>query len=134
MESGLLILPDRGPYNTRKMTFLQRFHFGTFLLFLLLAQVACAQSPVDHPHVGDPAFDQKLEHLLGFTIPLITVDQLQQKKDQVYLFDTRKKEEYDISHINGAKYLGYRDFDVSRLGGIPKDAPIVVYCSVGYRS
>ena len=101
---------------------------------MLLAQLACAQAPANHPHVADPAFDQRLERLLSFTIPLVTVDQLQQTKEQVHLFDTRKKEEYDISHIKGAKYLGYHDFDVSRLGDLSKDAPIVVYCSVGYRS
>jgi len=116
------------------MNFSLNFHSWTFLLFLLIAPLACAQPTVDHPHVDDSAFDQKLERLLSFTVPLITVDQLQQTKETVYLFDTRKKEEYDISHINGAKYLGYRDFDASRLGDLPKDAPIVVYCSVGYRS
>ena len=97
--------------------------------------MACAQQPpVDHPHLEDQAFDQELEDLLGFTVPLITVDQLLEAKEEVYLFDTRKKEEYDISHIDGAKYLGYRDFDASRIGNLPKDARIVVYCSVGYRS
>ena len=45
-----------------------------------------------------------------------------------------KKIEYEVSHIPGAQYLGYNDFDVNRIGKIPRDAKIVLYCSIGYRS
>jgi hypothetical protein len=30
--------------------------------------------------------------------------------------------------------VGYKDFELSRLERIDKNSPIVVYCSVGYRS
>ena len=39
-----------------------------------------------------------------------------------------------MSHLKGAKWVGYDSFDMSTVKGIPKDQPIVVYCSIGARS
>ena len=39
-----------------------------------------------------------------------------------------------MSHIGGAVWIGYDDFDISRMKGIPKDKKIIVYCFVGARS
>ncbi len=50
------------------------------------------------------------------------------------LLDAREPDEYAVSHIKGARNVGYKKFDLKSLSGIDKDAPIVVYCSVGYRS
>lgn len=50
------------------------------------------------------------------------------------LLDTRAKAEYDVSHLPGARWVGYDDFDISRVQNIPKNANVVLYCSVGYRS
>jgi len=54
--------------------------------------------------------------------------------DTVVFLDSRAKEEYEVSHIKNARYVGYKDFDLSSVEDIPKDQPIVIYCSVGYRS
>ena len=51
----------------------------------------------------------------------------------VYL-DAREKEEFDVSHIKGAIFVGYENFDITKLPKLTKDTKIVVYCSVGYRS
>jgi rhodanese-related sulfurtransferase len=50
------------------------------------------------------------------------------------IFDTRSIDEFRISHIEGAQYLGFDDFESNFNSSIPKDEPILVYCSVGYRS
>ena len=50
------------------------------------------------------------------------------------IFDTRKEDEYLVSHLQNAKHLHPMSDFVSELKGIRSDAPIVVYCSVGYRS
>ena len=105
-----------------------------FFFFLMFAQVACAQSPADHPHCSNPDFDKKVSGLINFSIPTIGVDYLKDIQSEVHIFDTRKEEEFEVSHIPGAKYLGYRDFDISRIKGVPKDAKIILYCSIGYRS
>lgn len=107
-----------------------------FTLLLVLVQLACtnAQVPTDRPHCENAAFDEKVSKTISFTVPLIGVKELSEIKNEVSIFDTRKKEEYDISHIDGAQYLGYRDFDITRLKDIPKDSKIILYCSIGYRS
>ena len=50
------------------------------------------------------------------------------------ILDSREQEEYDVSHLKGAKWIGYENFSMDNLSGIPKDKPIVIYCSVGVRS
>ena len=39
-----------------------------------------------------------------------------------------------MSHIKGAKYIGYENIEFSVVDDVPKDTPIVVYCSIGVRS
>jgi len=64
----------------------------------------------------------------------IEVANLKMMKEKVILLDTREKKEYEISHIPGAIWVGYNNFKLKRVKEIAKDAKIVTYCSVGYRS
>lgn len=109
-----------------------------FLLLIpglvLFINTGCAQKPEPAGLCIDPAFDQKVNSLISFSVPTIGVKELKEIKDQVVIFDTRELPEYEVSHIENAKYLGYKDFDKTQLNDIPKDAKIVLYCSVGYRS
>jgi len=50
------------------------------------------------------------------------------------VLDTREKNEYEVSHLKGAQWVGYESFDVNTVRDIPKDQPVVVYCSIGARS
>ena len=50
------------------------------------------------------------------------------------LLDARERAEFEVSHLEGAAWVGYNDFDLRRVWLLPRDQPIVVYCSVGYRS
>ena len=106
------------------------------LIILIAGQSGCAQNvPSQRPPLGDPAYDQKLQSLLRFNVPLIGVEELENIQNEVVIFDTRKREEYAVSHIPGARFLGYQeDFAPNRLQGISKEQLIVLYCSVGYRS
>lgn len=51
------------------------------------------------------------------------------------LFDARTREEFDVSHLPGAEFLPH---DAEALpavdAGTAARCPVVVYCSVGYRS
>ena len=51
---------------------------------------------------------------------------------QPALLDVRTKEEYDVSHIHGAQRIepGASTSPIA----LPREKPIVTYCSVGYRS
>ena len=107
--------------------------FFLFLCFLPFQQ-ACAQVPEARPEVESQQFDKRLSQLLSFSVPVMGVDELEKQKGEVILFDTRELEEYEVSHIPGADYLGYGDFSKEKLASLSKDTTIVVYCSVGYRS
>lgn len=82
---------------------------------------------------GSPTYGAMLEKLYKKTVPLVTVAELK-KMPNVVLLDTRSKAEYEVSHLPNAHWVGYDDFDVKRVREIPKQANVVVYCSVGYRS
>lgn len=83
--------------------------------------------------VKDTVFDQMLQKLLSHTVDEIGPSEIP-ALENVLFFDAREKEEYDISHINGAVWVGYNDFTLKRIKDIPKNQKIIVYCSVGYRS
>ncbi len=83
--------------------------------------------------IGSKAYATMLDALYKKTVPLMSVTTLQQLPDAI-LLDTRTKEEYNVSHLPGAKWVGYDEFELNRVADIPKDGNIVVYCSVGYRS
>ncbi len=112
-----------------------KFYTVLFAFSLFSFPFLCnGQASNPNAHCENKKFDKKVKQLLSFTIPVIDVDELKAEQDSVYIFDAREPEEYKTSHIKGAKYIGYNDFDPTRLGDLPKDAKIVVYCSVGYRS
>ncbi len=79
------------------------------------------------------AYDLMLKTLLSHSVEEIKVQQAVELTDVVWL-DARAKEEYDVSKIKDAVWVGYDDFSVEKVAGIPKSAQVVVYCSVGYRS
>lgn len=86
---------------------------------------------------NDPAYKKLLENMYRKTVPLITVSeaaQWQEKQKNLIFLDTREEEEYKVSHIKEARQVGYKNFALSRVKDISKQTPIVVYCSVGYRS
>ncbi|MCB0558078.1 MAG: rhodanese-like domain-containing protein [Phaeodactylibacter sp.] len=109
-----------------------------YLIFLLgtffVMEPACSQPPASRPPVKNDKFDEELTRLLSFSVPTIGVQELRNIQNEVYIFDAREEEEYRVSHIEGARYLGYKKFDEQKLADVPEDARIVLYCSVGYRS
>jgi rhodanese-related sulfurtransferase len=100
----------------------------TILSALLLTTLpTMAQRTISKP------FGIMLDALIKESVPVVTCSELKQMPDAV-LFDAREKREYAVSHLPKAQWVGYNDFDLSRIANVPKNAPIVVYCSVGYRS
>ncbi len=81
------------------------------------------------------SIEATLEQFNSGTIPYITISEL--KKDTVSIkLDTRKMEEYQVSHIESALWVGFDEFDLAKVREqIPdSNTPIVVYCSIGVRS
>lgn len=97
------------------------------LFFVLFTSSAIAQP-------ASKAYRTLLNTLYGnSTVPTVTVPELK-KMTNVVLLDTRERAEYDVSHLPNAIWVGYEDFSFGRVKDIPKNANIVTYCSVGYRS
>ena len=74
------------------------------------------------------------EYYNGF--PTISPKEVKSKLDAkgVFFLDTRPQAEYQISHLKNAIQVGFDDFKLSSVRFIPKDAEIIVYCSIGARS
>jgi rhodanese-related sulfurtransferase len=83
-------------------------------------------------HVSNMGYDLLLSTLLSHSVPEVSVDQIE--LGQYRLLDARAYREFEVSHIAGAIWVGYDDFDPVRLAGIEHQTPLAVYCSVGYRS
>ena len=117
--------------NLNTMVLIKHF-FSTFFFSLLL--VSCsAQQPADRATCQNPEFDKKVASWLKFSVPTVSPDDVKKMPD-VLLLDAREREEFNISHIPKAVFIGYNHFEKETLKDVPKDKPIVVYCSIGYRS
>jgi rhodanese-related sulfurtransferase len=101
---------------------------------LMLGRPGCTQVPENRPSIGNPEFDQRLTQMLSFSVPVIGVQELRNIQEEVYIFDAREREEFEVSHIEGARFLGYNKLNKKALRDVPKDSTVIIYCSVGYRS
>ena len=64
----------------------------------------------------------------------MSVEELKSNTQKLLIFDARERDEFEVSHIPGAEFVGYNHFDIQTYSKLSKDTPIVVYCSIGYRS
>lgn len=82
----------------------------------------------------NPKFDKTVDSYLSYSVPTISVTEACDKIEFFVFLDAREMEEYNVSHIKGAIQVGYDYFDIASVDGLSKDADIVIYCSIGYRS
>ena len=99
-----------------------------FILFLFQLGTLVAQEPLD----------KLLSKYNSQTIPYISVEELkmQTENEDVFILDSRELEEFEVSHLKNSTFVGYNDFSVASVTSKikNKNAPIVVYCSLGIRS
>jgi len=105
---------------------------------LLMTQCGIAQLSKPAGLCENPEFDKEVSKWIRQSVPVIGAQELYNKLDahprDLYLLDARDKKEYEVSHLPGAIRVGYDDFSKDRIQQIPKDAEVIVYCSIGYRS
>lgn len=75
-----------------------------------------------------------LDTLYEGTVPTISTKELKKSDNEWVILDTREENEYLVSHIPGAQWVGYDKVDWDKIEKIPKNKKIVTYCTVGYRS
>jgi rhodanese-related sulfurtransferase len=106
-------------------------HFQAYAFALLsLLGISCAQG---QPRVGSKAYAQTLKALLAHSVDELSVAEADSLTSALFL-DARAPAEFAVSRIPGARHVGYERFDLASVAGLPREQPLVVYCSVGYRS
>lgn len=104
-----------------------KFKIVNLFFLLLISNLTFGQ------YVQSKSYDAMLKTLLTHNVKEIGAKEA--RKDSLAVFiDTREKREFEVSHIKNARWVGYDDFNMNRLKGIPKNQKIIIYCSVGYRS
>ncbi len=106
------------------------------LPFLLQLLFSCAQGQSANRlgHCDSPAFDRKVGGMLRFDVPAVDVDSVRNSPGRYLLLDARAEREYQVSHLPGARWADYPGPRREALAGVSLNQPIVVYCSIGYRS
>jgi rhodanese-related sulfurtransferase len=84
--------------------------------------------------VKSKSYRLMLQSLLSRSVPEMSVAQLAENSQGYTLLDAREPSETNISGIAGALPVGYDHFQVQSVAYLDKNIPVVVYCSVGYRS
>jgi len=100
-------------------------------LFIFLTLIGVAAN-------AQKTLDQTLKKYNKNDIPYISVTELRmlQSKGNAIIIDSREQNEFDVSHISSAIFVGYNYFSVEDFSknSIDKESPIVVYCTLGIRS
>lgn len=79
------------------------------------------------------AYKTLLNGLYDKQFPVVKPDQITSLSNYQIL-DTREKEEFEVSHLSGAQWVGYDTFNLKNTSKLDKDKPVLVYCTVGARS
>jgi rhodanese-related sulfurtransferase len=108
-------------------------HIVGTMMGLLLLLLCCTTSQAQRM-VKSGSYNTMLKKLLKHTVPDISVDSLANCQTQMTLLDAREPNEYAVSHLTNAIPVGYNNFSMDAVKQVDKNAPVVVYCSVGYRS
>ncbi len=98
-----------------------------FVLFVLFFNGTCLFS--------QSKMDKTLKRFNNESVPYVHSENITDTETVVFL-DTRKKEEYAVSHLRNSIWVGDKEFDPNVvLEQVPdKQKPIIVYCSIGVRS
>ncbi len=100
-------------------------------LFLFISLIINTVAFGQQKQLIDKNFDAMLSRLLRHSVSELTPNEI--TSDVIFL-DAREKVEFNVSHIPNAIPIGYTNFEITKWLHLSKKTPIVVYCSVGYRS
>ena len=115
---------EKSLFSIKRFIIMSRF---LFLIFLMLI------SKTTNAQVKSKAFDSLLNVMVTKSVSTVGCEDIKKMKN-IVLLDTREKREYEVSHLKNAHWVGFENFDLKSVTAIPKDANIVVYCSIGVRS
>jgi rhodanese-related sulfurtransferase len=79
------------------------------------------------------AYKVLLEGLYDKNFPVVKPDQIKDLGDY-QVIDARELDEFEVSHLPGALWVGYENFSLQKIKSLDKEKPVLVYCTVGSRS
>lgn len=103
------------------------------MTFLCFGNIGKGQTDTS-PLISDAEFNKKVNKMLKGSVDAISISELSESYTDYLVLDTRELEEYLVSHLPSAVHFGYDDVLWNKLDTVSKEQPIVVYCSIGYRS
>lgn len=104
------------------------------LIFFLSFQSYFLFAQANEKLCNNPKFEKTIERYISHSVEVIGVDELYHTKNNYILLDARELSEFEISHIPGSIHFGFDKPKIESLNNLDKDQPIVLYCSIGYRS
>ncbi|RIW17548.1 rhodanese-like domain-containing protein [Algoriphagus lacus] len=79
------------------------------------------------------AYKTLLDGLYDKNFPVVKAEQISDLSNYQVL-DAREREEFEVSHLSGAKWVGYETFDLKNVENLDRNEPVLIYCTVGARS
>ena len=98
----------------------------SIILLLFFCFNLCQAQKSDIQYCENNKFNAVVSDYIDFVVPVISVAEFSPVQKEYLILDAREKEEYDISHIPDAKFIGYENPDYSILKNIPSETPIVL--------
>ena len=90
--------------------------------------------------LSQTTIDEVLNKYNDNSVPYINVDTLKKNAHQALILDAREIEEFEVSHLQDAQHIGFKNFNYSMMDKLmvdslgDRDTLIIVYCSIGIRS
>ena len=110
--------------------------FSSLCLGLLILS-ACGSGAAENAAPANPGYAGLLRLLYRNTVPTVATATLAgelQAATPPLLFDVRTPAEYRVSHLSEARFVNFDSIATATFADIDRNQPVVVYCSVGYRS
>ena len=104
------------------------------IMVSLILTMLMVQSFEIKAQIIDKNYSIMLQDLLEHNVPEISVKEFSESKLKSLILDSRSKKEFAVSKIKNAIWVGFSPSNLSMITSLPKNTPIVIYCSVGYRS
>lgn len=111
--------------------------FLAYLGICVGALNACGQAEPGKAAGPSPNYARLLRTLYRNTVPTVTPAALAaelRRPGQPLLLDSRTPAEFKVSHLRGARFVHFDSIGTEKFEGIDRNRPVMVYCSVGYRS
>jgi rhodanese-related sulfurtransferase len=102
----------------------RKIRFLFLILFILFGRPLLGQSI---------AYKTVLEGIYDKSFPVVKPAQITDIS-HYQILDAREMVEFDISHLPGAKWVGYETFTLKNVEDLDKNKPVLIYCTVGARS